>query len=96
MWLAPVQVKVLPISDKYADYAAKVAEELRDKGLRIEEDHRAEKIGYKIRQAQMEKVPYMIVVGQQEEENGTIAVRARGEGDQGVMTMAEFMEKIHE
>ena len=96
MWLAPVQVKVLPISDKYADYAAKVAEELRDKGLRIEEDHRAEKIGYKIRQAQMEKVPYMIVVGQQEEENGTIAVRARGEGDQGVMTIKEFMEKIHE
>lgn len=96
MWLAPVQVKVLPISDKYADYAAKVAEELRDKGLRIEEDYRAEKIGYKIRQAQMEKVPYMIVVGQQEEENGTIAVRARGEGDQGVMTIKEFMEKIHE
>ena len=94
MWLAPVQVKVLPISDKYADYAKQVAEQLREKNLRVEEDHRAEKIGYKIRQAQMEKVPYMIVVGQQEEEKGTVAVRARGEGDKGVMTMEAFMEMI--
>ena len=70
-WLAPVQVKVLPISDKYMDYAQKVLDELNDSDIRAEIDTRAEKIGYKIREAQMKKIPYMLVVGAKEEEDGT-------------------------
>ena len=93
LWLAPVQVKVLPISDKYIDYAKKVAEILKNASVRCETDLRAEKIGYKIRSAQLEKVPYMLVVGQKEEENKTVSVRSREEGDLGEELLKEFIEK---
>ena len=93
LWLAPVQVKVLPISDKYIDYAKKVAEILKNASVRCETDLRAEKIGYKIRSAQLEKVPYMLIVGQKEEENKTVSVRSREEGDLGEELLKEFIEK---
>ncbi len=93
-WLAPVQVKVLPISDKYADYAKTVLEELDEAGIRAEIDTRSEKIGYKIREAQTQKIPYMLVVGQKEEEEGTVSVRSRFAGDEGSDSTAGFIEKI--
>ena len=93
-WLAPVQVKVLPISDKYMDYAQKVLDELNNSGVRAEIDTRAEKIGYKIREAQMKKIPYMLVVGAKEEEDGLISVRSRFEGDEGQKTLADFLAAI--
>jgi len=95
-WLAPVQVKVLPIVDKHHDYAGQVAERLREVGLRVEVDYRNEKIGYKIREAQVEKVPYMLVLGDKEAENGQVAVRSRKEGDLGPMPLENFIEKITE
>ncbi|MEJ8554084.1 threonine--tRNA ligase [Tepidibacter sp. Z1-5] len=94
LWLAPVQVKVLPISDKYIDYANKVKEILFDKGIRVEIDNRAEKIGYKIREAQLEKVPYMLVVGEKEQENNEISVRSRDKGEVGSISVDEFIESI--
>ena len=93
-WLAPVQVKVLPISDKYMDYAEKVKEQLFDAGIRVEVDTRSEKIGYKIREAQTQKIPYMLVVGQKEAEEGTVSVRSRFAGDEGSSSLEAFMEKI--
>lgn len=93
-WLAPVQVKVLPISDKYADYAKTVLEELEEAGIRAELDTRSEKIGYKIREAQTQKIPYMLVVGQKEEEEGNVSVRSRFAGDEGSDSTAGFIEKI--
>lgn len=95
-WLAPVQVKVLPIVDKHHDYAGRVAERLREAGLRVEVDYRNEKIGYKIREAQVEKVPYMLVLGDKEAENGQVAVRSRKEGDLGPMPLENFIAKITE
>lgn len=95
MWLAPVQVKVLPISDKFTEYAASVAAALRKQKLRVEMDERAEKIGYKIRQAQMEKIPYMVIIGQKEMETGMLSVRSRSEGDLGSMSLEEFLEKAN-
>ena len=93
-WLAPVQVKVLPISDKYMDYAQKVLDELNNSGVRAEIDTRAEKIGYKIREAQMKKIPYMLVVGAKEEEDELVSVRSRFEGDEGQKTLADFLAAI--
>ncbi len=93
-WLAPVQVKVLPISDKYMDYAEKVTEKLFDAGIRAEVDTRSEKIGYKIREAQTQKIPYMLVVGQKEEEEGTVSVRSRFAGDEGSVSLDAFMDRI--
>ena len=93
-WLAPVQVKVLPISDKYMDYAQKVLDELNNSGVRAEIDTRAEKIGYKIREAQMKKIPYMLVVGQKEEEEKTVSVRSRFAGDEGASSVESFIESI--
>ncbi len=93
-WLAPVQVKVLPISDKYADYSMKVLNELKAAGIRAEIDTRAEKIGYKIRQARLERVPYMLVLGQKEEEAGNIAVRSRFLGDEGSKILDEFIASV--
>ena len=93
-WLAPVQVKVLPISDKYMDYANKVLEELNNAGIRAEVDTRAEKIGYKIREAQMQKIPYMLVVGAKEEEEGLVSVRSRFEGDEGQKMLSDFIAAI--
>lgn len=94
VWLAPVQVKVLPISDKYMDYAHSVQEKLFDAGIRSEVDTRSEKIGYKIREAQTSKIPYMLVVGQKEEEEGTVAVRSRAAGDEGAKNVDVFVEEL--
>ncbi len=93
-WLSPTQVSVLSISPEFADYAADVAKKLEAAGLRVDLDDRNEKIGYKIREAQLEKVPYMLVVGAKEQEDGTVAVRSRKEGDGGVMSLDAFLEKI--
>ena len=95
-WLAPVQAKILPISDKHLEYAKKVSKELEEKGIRTEIDERAEKIGYKIREAQLQKIPYMLVVGDKEEQEGKIGVRDRKQGDIGSMSIAEFAEKVEE
>ena len=94
-WLAPVQVKVLPISDKYADYAKKVEAAFEDAGVRVETDHRAEKIGYKIREARNERVPYIVVVGEKEAENNTLSVRCKGE-DLGAYKLDDFIAEIKE
>ena len=93
-WLAPVQVKVLPISDKYMDYAEKVKAALDAENIRVEVDTRSEKIGYKIREAQKNKIPYMLVVGQKEEEDGVVSVRSRFKGDEGQASLDSFIENI--
>ena len=95
-WLAPVQVKVLPISEKSHTYASSVVEKLNAASLRTESDFRSEKIGYKIREAQLEKVPYMLVIGDKEAETGTISVRSRKDGDLGSMKIEEFLAKVEE
>ncbi len=93
-WLCPEQVRVLPISEKYEAYAEKVQKELRANGILAETDNRSEKIGFKIREARLAKVPYMLVVGQKEEEDGTVSVRSRFAGDEGVKPLEQFMEQI--
>ena len=95
-WLAPMQVKVLPISDKHLEYAKKVEQALLEKGIRVEIDDRSEKIGYKIREAQLQKVPYMLVVGDKEQETGKVGVRNRKDGDIGAMKLEDFVNKIDE
>ncbi len=93
-WLAPVQVKFLPIADRHADYAREIMEKLEAKGIRCELDDRSEKTGFKIRAAQMEKVPYMIIVGDKDVEAGTVSVRSRKNGDEGATTVDEFVARI--
>lgn len=93
-WLAPVQVKFLPIADRHADYACEIMEKLEAKGIRCELDDRSEKTGFKIRAAQMEKVPYMIIVGDKDVEAGTVSVRSRKNGDEGATTVDEFVARI--
>ncbi|GAA0748036.1 threonine--tRNA ligase [Clostridium oceanicum] len=93
-WLAPVQVKIMNITDSQLDYLNKVQEELKEQGLRVEVDTRNEKIGYKIREAQLQKVPYMIILGDKEVENEKISVRNRKDGDLGTMDIKEFIEKL--
>ncbi|MBS6600094.1 MAG: threonine--tRNA ligase [Clostridium sp.] len=93
-WMSPVQVKILPISDKYNEYANKVAASLREKSVRVETDFRAEKIGYKIREARLERTPYILVVGEQEAENNTVAVRSRKNGDEGSIALEDFENRI--
>ena len=95
-WLAPVQVKVLPISEKYVDYANKVMSDLKDAGIRTEIDDRAEKLGYKIREARLQKIPYMLVVGAKEEEEGKVSVRSRFMGDEGAKDLKEFIDSVKE
>ena len=95
-WLCPEQVRVLPISEKYADYANKVAAELKKNGVDVTVDERSEKIGYKIREARMDRLPYMLVVGAQEETDGTVSVRSRFAGDEGVKPLSEFISQICE
>jgi len=95
-WMAPVQVKILPIIDKQKDYADTVATKLRKLGVRVEVDNRNEKIGYKIREAQLEKIPYMLVLGDKEMESGKVAVRSRKEGDLGAMDVDAFIQKLTE
>lgn len=93
-WLCPEQVRVLPISDKYEAYAAEVEKKLKANGILCSVDNRSEKIGYKIREARLDKLPYMLVVGQQEEEEHTVSVRSRFAGDEGVKALDEFIEQI--
>lgn len=95
-WLCPEQVRVLPISEKYGEYAHKVAAELKKNGILCSVDNRSEKIGYKIRDARNNRIPYMLVLGQQEEEMGTVAVRSRFAGDEGVKPVADFIAAITE
>ncbi len=95
-WLSPVQVKLLPITDRAAAYADQVDAQLDEAGYRVEVDHRNEKIGKKIREAQLEKVPYMLVIGDKEAESGTVSVRHRADGDLGVMETAAFMAQLKE
>ena len=93
-WMCPEQVRVLPISEKYAEYAEKVKAELKANGVLAEVDNRSEKIGYKIREARKSRVPYMLVVGQQEEEQGMVSVRSRFAGDEGQKSLADFVDQI--
>ena len=93
-WLCPEQVRVLPISDKYEAYAETVKAELKKNGVLAETDNRSEKIGFKIREARLAKIPYMLVVGQQEEADGTVSVRSRFAGDEGVKPLGEFIDQI--
>ena len=95
-WLAPVQVKLLPIADRHLGYLEKVKEVLESKGIRCEIDDRSEKIGFKIRSAQLEKIPYMLLAGDKDIENGTISVRSRKNGDEGATTTDEFIARILE
>ena len=95
-WLCPEQVRVLPISEKYMEYANSVAAELKKNGVDVTVDNRAEKIGYKIREGRLDKLPYMLVVGQQEETDGTVSVRSRFAGDEGVKPLSEFISQICE
>ena len=93
-WLCPVQAKILPISDKYNDYADKVANELRNRGLKVETDYRAEKIGYKIREARLERTPYILVVGEKEAENNEVSVRSRKNGEEGAIALDTLINRI--
>ncbi len=93
-WLAPVQVKVLPISQNYFEYTQKITEKLEAVGIRVEHDTRSEKIGYKIREAQLEKVPYMLIAGEQEMEAGTVSVRSRKNGDMGSVSIDDFIKEL--
>lgn len=93
-WLAPVQVKVLPISDKFMEYAESIKDSLEKYGIRVELDTRKEKIGYKIREARLEKVPYMLIAGEKEQEEGTVSVRDRKDGDIGSVKLDEFIKMI--
>lgn len=94
VWLAPIQARILPISDKFNDYAYEIMKEMKNKGLRVEVDGRAEKIGYKIREAQVQKIPYSLVVGEKEVEDRLVSVRKRDEGDLGQMGVDSFIEKL--
>ncbi|HMF13956.1 MAG TPA: threonine--tRNA ligase, partial [Gemmataceae bacterium] len=94
LWLAPEQVRVLPVSEKFSAYGRKIEEDLRSKGYRVSCDHRPEKIGYKIREAQLDKIPYMLVVGEKEQSAGTVAVRDRVAGDLGAMNFGELLERL--
>lgn len=95
-WLCPEQVRILPISEKYADYAQEVFKELRRNGVDVQVDNRSEKIGYKIREARMDKIPYMLIVGAKEQEDGLVSVRSRFAGDEGQKPLAQFVNEICE
>lgn len=96
MWLAPTQVKLLPIADRHLDYVYEIKKALEAKGMRVEVDDRSEKVGYKIREAQLEKVPYMMIIGDKDIENNSVSVRARKQGDLGAMKLEEFIAKAVE
>ncbi len=93
-WLAPIQVEILPVSDKFNAYAAEAAGKLSSAGVRVHVDSRDEKVSYKIREAQLQKVPYMLIVGEKEQANGTVSVRSRANGDQGAFDLTTFVEGI--
>ena len=94
LWIAPVQVKILPVTDRASGYAAKLLEQLAAAGLRGEADYRNEKIGYKIREAQLQKVPYMFIVGDKEAEEGTVSLRSHKESDLGGMPAADAIARL--
>jgi threonyl-tRNA synthetase len=94
VWLTPIQARLMNISEVHIPYAQEVKEKLQQAGIRVELDARNEKIGYKIREAQVQKIPYMLVIGEKEMEDGTLSVRRRGVGDEGAMNVDEFVEKI--
>ncbi|WP_152394745.1 threonine--tRNA ligase [Paenibacillus guangzhouensis] len=96
LWLSPVQAKIIPVSNAFEDYAKKVAEKLQEQGIRVESDLRNEKLGYKIREAQLEKVPYMFVVGENEKNDGGVSVRQRGVGDQGFLKLDAAVARLSE
>ena len=96
LWLSPEQVRILPIGDDQAEYAEKVRKTLAASGIRVKCDTRNEKIGYKIRAAQLEKIPYMLVIGEKEMQSGSVAVRERAAGDIGTMTIEEFLTRAVE
>jgi threonyl-tRNA synthetase len=96
LWLAPEQARVLPVSEKFSDYGRKIEAELKASGFRVTGDYRPEKIGYKIREAQLEKIPYMLVVGDKEQTAGNVAVRDRVDGDVGAMTLAELKTRLEQ
>ena len=96
LWLAPEQAVILPISEKFNDYAFQVKKELEQHDIRVEVDDRNEKIGKKIRDNELKRVPYMLIVGEKEAENGEISVRKQGEGDKGSMKIITFAEKLDE
>lgn len=93
-WLAPVQVKVLPISNKFNEYSESIKKKLSENGIRVEMDYRDEKIGYKIREARNERIPYIIVVGEKEEKENTISLRSRKNGDEGTFKLESLIERI--
>lgn len=95
LWLTPEQVGILPISDKYVDYANKVQEQLKNYDIRGFIDDRNEKIGKKIRDTELKKVPYMLILGEKEEADGTVSVRKQGDGDKGAMPVADFADLIN-
>ena len=95
-WLSPVQVKILPIADRHLDYANEVKKQLLKEHIRVEVDDRSEKVGYKIREAQLQKVPYMLILGDKEQEAKAVGVRARQEGDIGAMELDKFIQRIKE
>ena len=95
LWLAPDQAIILPISEKFNDYAHKVAEQLNEADVRVTVDDRNEKIGRKIRDNELKRVPYMLIVGEKEAANGEVSVRKQGEGDKGTMTVALFADEIN-
>jgi threonyl-tRNA synthetase len=94
LWLAPEQARILPVSEKYSDYGKKIEAEFKKHGFRVTGDYRPEKIGYKIREAQLEKIPYMFVVGEKEQTAGTVAVRDRVDGDLGAKPLAEVIDML--
>ena len=94
VWLAPLQVKILPISDKFADYAMDVKNKLLKAGVRVEFDDRNEKIGKKIREAELSRVPYMLVVGEKEMNEGGVSIRRQGKGDLGLVSVSDFIATI--
>jgi threonyl-tRNA synthetase len=96
LWLAPEQVRVIPVSERFREYGQRIENELRSHGFRVAGDYRPEKIGYKIREAQLEKVPYMLIVGEKEQSAGTISVRDRVDGDLGAMSIAELVKRLHD
>ena len=96
LWLAPEQVRILTVSEKAEDYARSVEQEMKDAGFRVEADYRAEKLGAKIREGQLEKIPYMLIVGPRDAESKTVSVRDRIEGDLGALTVAETITKLQQ
>ena len=95
-WMAPEQIRVMPVTDRAADYADEVARKLTAEGFRVETDHRSEKIGKKIREAQLEKIPFMLVVGDRDMEAQTVSIRHRSGTDMGAMSQEDFIAKMHQ